>query len=199
MLKNTMSSLAMITERPTLPSLRSLALPMHGVPSKMTSPSVHDLCKYRDQSDPWQGRRQEIYPHESSTPPPPSISGTLPSTPHDSVLPLPLPTYRGNPPDPSVRLVLTDSFENADAALVLCSAGASNTSNVPRMISSPDALGGIKPGAPLLVVGPALERIRRPGTALGKGARMHPYRIVHPTTLAPNSPVASGTHYPSRK
>jgi hypothetical protein len=31
-------------ERPTLPPLRSLALPMHGVPSKMTLPGAHVLC-----------------------------------------------------------------------------------------------------------------------------------------------------------
>jgi hypothetical protein len=33
-----------VPERPTLPPLRSLALPMHGVPSKMTLPGVHVLC-----------------------------------------------------------------------------------------------------------------------------------------------------------
>jgi hypothetical protein len=104
-----------------------------------------------------------------------------------------------NPSEPHVRLVLTDSFETADAALVLCSAGAQNPSGAPRMISSPEALGGIKPGAPLLVVGPALERIRRPGTVLGKGVRMHPYRIAHPTSTSSNSSVATSTHYAPRK
>jgi hypothetical protein len=106
--------------------------------------------------------------------------------------------YQANPAEPHVRLVLTDSFENADAALVLCSSG-SNASGAPRMISSPDALGNVKPGAPLLVVGPALERIRRPGTVLGKGVRMHPYRIVHPTSVAPRSSAAPGTYYAPRK
>lgn len=33
-----------VPERPTLPPLRSLALPMHGVPSKMALPGVHVLC-----------------------------------------------------------------------------------------------------------------------------------------------------------
>ena len=33
-----------VPERPTLPPLRSLALPMHGVPSKMTLPGVPVLC-----------------------------------------------------------------------------------------------------------------------------------------------------------
>jgi hypothetical protein len=71
---------------------------------------------------------------------------------------------------------------------------------MPRMISSPEALGGIKPGAPLLVVGPALERIRRPGTVLGKGVRMHPYRIVHTTSTSSNAPVATGgTYYAPRR
>jgi hypothetical protein len=106
--------------------------------------------------------------------------------------------YQANPAEPHVRLVLTDSFENADAALVLCSTGGSNGSGTPRMISSPDALGNVKPGAPLLVVGPALERIRRPGTVLGKGVRMHPYRIVHPTIAAPKSSPAPGTYYAPR-
>jgi hypothetical protein len=31
-------------ERPTLPPLRSLDLPMHGVPSRMTLPGIHELC-----------------------------------------------------------------------------------------------------------------------------------------------------------
>lgn len=107
--------------------------------------------------------------------------------------------HQTNPAEPHVRLVLTDSLENADAALVLCSGGGSTTSGAPRMISSPDALSGIKPGAPLLVVGPALERIRRPGTVLGKGVRMHPYRIVHPSNTSSNLPAVSGTHYAPRK
>jgi hypothetical protein len=106
--------------------------------------------------------------------------------------------HQANPAEPHVRLVLTDSFETADAALVLCSTGGSNVSGTPRMISSPDALGNVKPGAPLLVVGPALERIRRPGTVLGKGVRMHPYRIVHPTSAAPKS-FPPGTYYAPRK
>lgn len=33
-----------VPERPTLPPLRSLALPMHGVPSKITLPGIHGLC-----------------------------------------------------------------------------------------------------------------------------------------------------------
>jgi hypothetical protein len=67
------------------------------------------------------------------------------------------------------------------------------------MISSPDALNSIKPGAPVLVVGPALERIRRPGTGTGKGVRMHPYRIVQPTGTASNSPATPSAYYAPRK
>lgn len=197
-----MSSITMCPERPTLPPLRSLDLPMHGVPSRMTLPSIHELCNQGDDLDPshltalyaWQWRRQGSVSSPTSScfpssPPPSSVAFAAPlaSTLHNSASPLPHQTRRGNHSDSNVRLVLADSFENADAALVLCSAGAPNASGAPRMISSPDALGGIKPGAPLLVVGPALERIRRPGTVLGKGVRMHPYRIVRPT----NSPMAS--------
>lgn len=195
-----MSSITMFPERPTLPPLRSLDLPMHGVPSRMTLPGIHELCNQGDDLDPshltalyaWQWRRQGSVssPTSSCFPsiqPPLSVAAPLKSTLHNSAPPLPLQTQRGSHPESHVRLVLADSFETADAALVLCSAGAPNASGAPRMISSPDALGGIKPGAPLLVVGPALERIRRPGTVLGKGVRMHPYRIVHPT----NSSMAS--------
>jgi hypothetical protein len=35
---------SLVPERPTLPPLRSLALPMHGVPSNMTLPGIHELC-----------------------------------------------------------------------------------------------------------------------------------------------------------
>ena len=34
----------MFPQRPTLPPLRSLDLPMHGVPSRMTLPGIHELC-----------------------------------------------------------------------------------------------------------------------------------------------------------
>jgi hypothetical protein len=34
---------AFVPERPTLPPLRSLALPMHGVPSKLTLPSLQSV------------------------------------------------------------------------------------------------------------------------------------------------------------
>ncbi len=146
-----------------------------------------------------QRRRQEYVSSPTSlhppTPPPPSIAGPLTSTLYNSTASHPQYMHQANSAGPHVRLVLTDSFENADAALVLCSTGGSNASGAPRLISSPDALGNIKPGAPLLVVGPALERIRRPGTVLGKGVRMHPYRIVHPTGAAPKPSAAPGTHY----
>lgn len=39
-----MSSATMYPQRPTLPPLRSLDLPMHGVPSRMTLPGIHELC-----------------------------------------------------------------------------------------------------------------------------------------------------------
>jgi hypothetical protein len=38
---------SLVPERPTLPPLRSLALPMHGVPTNMTLPGIHEL--YNDQ------------------------------------------------------------------------------------------------------------------------------------------------------
>jgi len=107
--------------------------------------------------------------------------------------------HQTNAAEPHVRLVLTDSLDNADAVLVLSSTSVSNASGAPRVISSPDALAGIKPGPPLLVVGAALGRIRRPGTVLGKGVKMHPYRIVPSTSMTSKPPMTSGTHYSSRK
>jgi hypothetical protein len=38
---------SLVPERPTLPPLRSLALPMQGVPSNTTLPGIHEL--YNDQ------------------------------------------------------------------------------------------------------------------------------------------------------
>jgi len=200
-----------VPERPTLPPLRSLALPMHGVPSKMTLPGMHVVCN--DQQNPsygssyhqgWQRTRQESVSspttlHAPSPPPPPSIAGPLASTLYNSTANHPYNAYQSNTAEPHVRLILTDSLEYADAALVLFSTSTSNASGAPRVISSPDALGSIKPGAPVLVVGAALDRIRRPGTVLGKGARMHPYRIVPSTSTIPKPPITSGTHYASRK
>ena len=153
----------------------------------------------------WQRTRQDsvsspVALHApSSPPPPPSIAGPLASTLYNSTANYSNYAHQTNTPEPHVRLVLTDSLETADAALVLFSTSASNASGAPRVISSPDALSSIKPGPPVLVVGAALDRIRRPGTVLGKGARMHPYRIVPSTGTIPKPPAASGTHYASRK
>lgn len=199
----------MFPERPTLPPLRSLDLPMHGVPSRMTLPSIHELCNQNNDLDPshltalyaWQSRRQGSVSSPTSscfpsTPLPPSIAASFAST-HSSAPHQYPQAQRSNQSDSHVRLVLADSFENADAALVLCSGSATNAAGAPRMISSPEALGGIQPGAPLLVVGPALERIRRPGTVLGKGVRMHPYRIVRPSH--PSMTTSSNTRHVPRK
>ncbi|KAH9975353.1 hypothetical protein BGW80DRAFT_1296674 [Lactifluus volemus] len=177
---------SLVPERPTLPPLRSLALPMQGSqdPSHVAALQA------------WQRRRRDSVsspttPHAPYPPPPPSIAGPLTSTPYpyNSATPQRFLTQPINhPSEPHVRLVLTDSFEYADAALVLCSTSAQTPSGAPRMVSSPEA------------VGPALERIRRPGTILGKGVRMHPYRIVHTTSTSSNAPVATGgTHYAPRR
>jgi len=200
-----MSSL--VPERPTLPPLRSLALPMHGAPSRTTLPGIQTL--YNDPSrsqDPqaWQRSRRESVSSPTSLHapyplPPPSIAGPLPSTLYHAA-PYPFhPHQTTNPAEPHVRLVLTDSLESADAALVLFTTGASNVSGPPRIISSPDALASLKPGAPLLVVGAALERIRRPGTVLGKGVRMHPYRIAPSPSTTSHPHVPPGTTYAPRK
>ena len=175
---------------PTLPWLCSLT------PLTRSQDPSHLTALYA-----WQCRRQGSVSSPTtscfpSAPLPPSIAASFASA-HNSMPPQPLQAQRSNYPDSHVRLVLADSFENADAALVLCSAGATNASGAPRMISSPEALGGIQPGAPLLVVGPALERIRRPGTVLGKGVRMHPYRIVHPSH--PSTTPSSHTRHVPRK
>jgi len=172
----------------------------------MTLPGIHELCNQNNDLDPahltalyaWQWRRQGSVssPTSSCFPPTPSVAASFSST-RNSVPPRPHHAQPSNHSDSHVRLVLADSFENADAALVLCSAGAANASGAPRMISSPEALGGIQPGAPLLVVGPALERIRRPGTVLGKGVRMHPYRIVRPNH--PSTTPSSNTKHVPRK
>ncbi|KAI0295741.1 hypothetical protein BC826DRAFT_1007381 [Russula brevipes] len=198
-----------VPERPTLPPLRSLALPMHGVPAKMTLPGLQGLSNHTP--DPSHGHssqtRQRRWQEPVSSPtslyapsPPPSIAGPLASTFYNSAASHPHHVHQPNPAEPHVRLVLTDSLENADAVLVICSTtGASNASGAPRMISSPDALNSIKPGAPVLVVGPALERIRRPGTGTSKGVRMHPYRIAQPTGTTSNSPATPSAYYAPRK
>lgn len=59
-----------------------------------------------------------------------------------------------------IRLVYT-SFENADAVLLVEPPSAPNT----------------RPPQPLLLVGPALQRLRRRQRPLVKGTRVHPYRI----------------------
>ncbi|KAI0266545.1 hypothetical protein BC834DRAFT_133702 [Gloeopeniophorella convolvens] len=218
-----MSSYGLMSERPTLPPLRSLALPMPGGSHKTNLPGIHELCNYDNDmvcsrhpawmtasnsvslqnrtpaSHDWQRNRQGSGSPSSpsSDAPPPSITSALASPPPTTTSFASL--QRASPIETHVRLVLTDSFDSADAALVLCSVGAPRASSTPRMISSPDALDGIKPGAPLLVVGRALERIRRPGTALGKGVRMHPYRLIHTSTTSHASSTMTSNRHTPRK
>ncbi|KAH0826670.1 hypothetical protein J3R83DRAFT_5058 [Lanmaoa asiatica] len=75
-------------------------------------------------------------------------------------------------PTRKIRLVPT-SFENADAVVLISPPSASNT-------PSPQ---------PLLLVGPALQRLRHPQRQLAKGARLHPYRIARgPSDRRPTGP-----------
>ncbi|KAF8551660.1 hypothetical protein OG21DRAFT_1512495 [Imleria badia] len=71
-------------------------------------------------------------------------------------------------PARKIRLVPT-SFENADAVVLVL----------------PPSVPNAPPPQPLLLVGPALARLRHPQGQLARGARVHPYRIARPADRRP--------------
>ncbi|EIW84709.1 hypothetical protein CONPUDRAFT_69731 [Coniophora puteana RWD-64-598 SS2] len=107
-----------------------------------------------------------------SPPPSPSIAS---STSDDSRPPSPSPSFSSassTSTSPStlasrkIRLV-PSTLALADAVVIVPPAPST---------ASSAAIGPIQ--TPLLLVGPALERLRCPQRQLSKGARIHPYRIV---------------------
>lgn len=79
-----------------------------------------------------------------------------------------MPTSATPFPVRKVRLVPT-SFENATAVVLVLTP------------SSPNA----PPPKLLLLVGPALARLRHPQRQIANGARIHPYRIARPADRRP--------------
>lgn len=172
------SSASSASVRPTLPPLHTLHLPRGNlkslkIPGQFTRiDALHDSYELRRQiprlhipssqySHSCQNRQVSISSPTSSctssSPTPSPFSSSCPST--------------SGRQSTKIRLVPT-TFEHADAIVV---------------IPAPDApyvhpLSGVtnpkQPAQPLLLVGPALQRLRQPQRPLAKGARLRPYRIV---------------------
>ncbi|KAF9225745.1 hypothetical protein BS17DRAFT_777620 [Gyrodon lividus] len=151
--------------RPTLPPLHTLDLPRGNI----QLPRIHELYDLDELS------RQTSHLH---IPPSPygrqrrqvSISSSTTSrTPSPTPSCVPAPCLRPSTNTPAsasyptqkLRLVPT-TFENADAVVLI----------------SPPSASHVSPPQPLLLVGPALQRLRHPQRQLAKGARLHPYRII---------------------
>ncbi|KIY47852.1 hypothetical protein FISHEDRAFT_74193 [Fistulina hepatica ATCC 64428] len=71
---------------------------------------------------------------------------------------------------PSLRLrMVPSSLEEADAVVLIQSSSCGVSASTP----------------PLLLVGPAMQRLRHPNRPLTKGARVHPYKIARPRSCRP--------------
>ncbi|KAF9237378.1 hypothetical protein BU15DRAFT_48873, partial [Melanogaster broomeanus] len=152
--------------RPTLPPLHTLDLPRGNI----QLPRIHELYDLDELS------RQTSHLHIPSSlsldrqKRQVSISSSMTSrTPSPTPSCVPAPCLRPSTNTPTsasyptqkIRLVPT-TFENADAVVLI---SPPNASHIPT-------------SQPLLLVGPALQRLRHTQRQLAKGARLHPYRIV---------------------
>ncbi|KIJ62141.1 hypothetical protein HYDPIDRAFT_114997 [Hydnomerulius pinastri MD-312] len=157
---------ASASARPTLPPLHTLDLPRGNV----QLPRIHELYDLDDLSRQtahlhipsslsYGRQRRQLSISSSTTSRTPSPSPTCEPTP--CLRPSTNTPASASYPAQKIRLVPT-TFENADAVV---------------LISPPKAPHMTQP-QPLLLVGPALQRLRQPQRQLAKGARLHPYRIV---------------------
>ncbi|TFY70317.1 hypothetical protein EVG20_g2678 [Dentipellis fragilis] len=176
-----------MTERPTLPPLHSLNLPVPGsswVSGAHALPSIYDrhVPAHAAQQSWHRGRQVSVSSSISSrtasaSPPPsevPSLTDSISTTStRQSTSPPPTAMPYG-----SVRIVLADSFEDADAALVFPPPGAPYIPTISDLNTNPGSTEALKQGKPLLLVGKAMEYLRHPQRRIAKGARIHPYRIV---------------------
>ncbi|KAG2341653.1 hypothetical protein BDR05DRAFT_965069 [Suillus weaverae] len=154
--------------RPTLPPLHTLHLPRGKTQLPRT---LHDSYELKRQV-PRLRMPSSQYAHSRQNRQVSISSSTSSRTPSPTPSPLsPSPSSTSGGQSTKIRLVPT-TFEHADAFVV---------------IPAPDAphvhpLSGVtnlkQPAQPLLLVGPALQRLRHPQRQLAKGARLHPYRIV---------------------
>ncbi|KAI0322887.1 hypothetical protein OF83DRAFT_1167177 [Amylostereum chailletii] len=185
------------TDRPTLPSLRSLNLPM---PSpKPFLPTILKLYpnfnRHATTTSPntnsWHHRQRQASisstctsgSSTSSVSPPPSAS-----TGSTSLSPSPPPP----PPRRYVRMILANSFEEADAVLVFTVPGIPAAANLaPTVPCSPNALDCVKPGSPLILVSSSLARFHASGRRVARGARAHPYRLDRPSGSRRSSVASS--------
>ncbi|KIK81104.1 hypothetical protein PAXRUDRAFT_156906 [Paxillus rubicundulus Ve08.2h10] len=152
--------------RPTLPPLHTLDLPR----GKIQLPRIHELYDLDELSrQTSQLHIPSALSHDRQKRHVSISSSTTSRTPSPAPSCVPAPCLRPSTniptstsyPTQKLRLVPT-TFENADAVVLI----------------SPQNASHIPPPQPLLLVGPALQRLRHPQRQLAKGARLHPYRIV---------------------
>lgn len=131
---------------------------MYTVPveSNLQVPRLHIPSRYTHVR---QNRQISISPSTSSRTPSPTPLPLSPSCPSTS-----------GGQSTKIRLVPT-TFEHADAVVLVPPPDAPHMHPV-FGITNP------KPAQPLLLVGPALQRLRHPQRQIAKGTRFHPYRIV---------------------
>ncbi|KAG8216901.1 hypothetical protein J3R82DRAFT_7174 [Butyriboletus roseoflavus] len=154
------------SNRPTLPPLHTLGLPRGDIPPPRTHESYDPndvnrlpLVPFRQPNYP-QRHQPLISPFAASeelTSPTAYLRPRTNTPAPASASPSPLMPF----PSARVRLSPT-SLENADAVVLI----------------APPPAGNAPPPQPLLLVGPALQRLRQRERQVEKGTRVHPYRII---------------------
>jgi len=153
-------------ERPTLPPIHTLDLPLLSQPK-------HTHLKYDNlRCSPLNHKDRQVSTsssHTVSLSPSPSLSDP------DSEI------NRSNPhPNTKFRLVPCP-LEIADAVILVPPPNAYPIPNLPNYVPRTGH------GQGLLLVGPALQHVRQPQRQLAKGARIHPYRVVRGENNTQNS------------
>ncbi|KAJ8462132.1 hypothetical protein ONZ45_g18047 [Pleurotus djamor] len=180
------------SERPTLPPLHTLDLPVPFVrrSSSPDSDSSYDLNDAMSSTKNYHhSRRVSMLSSTSSRTPSPTPSDdrldtttsrtnkiklpTLPSHPSLTIQSPSTPARRIRPTvNPGRIRLIPCSMDEAEAVVVVPGPGVQN-------IPSIAALAAKKPSQAMLLVGPALAHVR--GREPLRGARVHPYRFLRPT------------------
>jgi len=190
-----------IFERPTLPSLRTLDLPVPLTQNRQFSNSMYDSyepqvspivssfsyppttptsnvsvrqsCPSRNVLRHWPYSRQVSTSSSSSRTPSPNPSNYSSYTNTHSHPNPSLPPTRSSSA-PKFRLV-PSTLDVADAVVVVPPPTAPF---IPNLTSTPSLMESARQGQALLLLGPALQHFRHPQRQIAKGARIHPYRII---------------------
>ncbi|KAF9010199.1 hypothetical protein BDQ17DRAFT_1347729 [Cyathus striatus] len=169
------------SERPTLPPIRSLDLPVPTSASAPIIPRTHVRYDRHENSCPplqvpVKPRLRQLSTSSSNTTlsRTPSPSPVASSSSRSSSRQNPSPHAHLLPPSLRKFTLLPCTLEEADAVVLI---PPPETPYIPTLKCPAPPPGG-KHGQALLLVGKAIDHVRHPQRPLAKGARVQPYRMV---------------------